>query len=132
MSDIGDLIKSTEYAFDALQDEITVQNYTEGGEDEWRDEPKVEHPDSPQTVSGTHHRRGTTDVEGESYGTTAEFDRIFLIDDSAFVTSDNETWNGTSVDYPTRLTDPHGVTFTVVSTSNQGNGVIRCLARRVD
>lgn len=133
MSRIGDMLDRQSAAFERhFGDELVVRNYTAGAKDDWDDEAKNEHPDSPQTVQGQSQVRGRPSVESEGTGLYTETDRVFFIPTDAFVTTNNDTWNGTSVDFPTEVEDTDGRVYVIVSVQDQRNGVYRCLGRSED
>lgn len=134
MTRIGDIIKQYDSLFDDYcSDTVTVRNYTESAQaDDYGDHDKVEHPNSPQSVSGSSQVRGRPSVESGPTGLLTETDRVFFISEEAFVTTDEAMWDGTRVDYPTEVEDVDGRVYTIVSVENQRTGIYRCLGRYDD
>jgi hypothetical protein len=131
MSEIGDILDSHDDVFGLVEDTLTVRNYIEAGQpDDRGDTGRVEHPDSPQSASGSIELRGRPSVESEARGLDTEADaRIFVDGDAAFVTEGGASFNGTEVPYPTEIEDTDGTVYVVVDRYDPGHGRLKCLGR---
>lgn len=148
MARVSDILDSVEPVFeDTLEDSLTVHNYIDAGTadgttdpddtDGWGDPTggtdqggtQDEHPDSPQTVSGSIDLRGRPSVDAAFSGIDVEADALGFIDSDAHLTSGGGTWNGYDVPYPSEVTDQNGIVWVAVHVFGTDSGRTRTLLR---